>query len=82
VTSAYDIALDLAARSGMRPLAALCHLGLALTSVEIAGAKAEGKSLIEARESFRALGMKHWLDQADRLFESGADRSRRVLPDT
>jgi len=75
VTSAYEIALDLAARSAMRPLAALCHLGLALANVEIDGAKAGGKSLSEARESFRALGMKHWLGQVDRLLESGADQS-------
>ncbi len=69
MTSAYSIALDLAERSAMRPLAALCRLGLALAGVEIEGAKEDSKSLNEARGSFRTMGMKYWLDQADRLFE-------------
>jgi tetratricopeptide (TPR) repeat protein len=67
VTSAYEVALDGAERGAMRPLAALCQLGLALTDVEIGGAKTVSQSLIDARESFRTMGMQFWLDQANRL---------------
>lgn len=69
VTSAYDTALDLAKRSAMRPLAALCHFGLASVAVEYDDAKDRRKSFDAARGEFRAMNMKHWLDQTDRLLE-------------
>jgi hypothetical protein len=70
VTSAYKIAHDLAERSAMRPLAALCHFGLASAGVEIEGANEGSQSFNEARDAFRVMGMKYWSDQADRLFET------------
>ncbi len=70
VTSAYEIALDLAERSAMRPLAALCHFGLASAGVEIEGTNEGSQSFNEARDAFRVMGMKYWSDQADRLFET------------
>jgi len=69
VTSAYEIARDLAERSAMRPLAALCRLGLASAGVEIEGTSEGNQSFNEARDAFRVMGMKYWSDQADRLFE-------------
>jgi class 3 adenylate cyclase/tetratricopeptide (TPR) repeat protein len=69
VISTYNIVLDLAELGAMRPLAALCDLGLALTEVEIGGAKAGSQSFSKARDSLRAMGMKHLLDQPDGLFK-------------
>jgi hypothetical protein len=54
----------------MRPLAALCHFGLASAGVEIEGANEGSQSFNEARDAFRVMGMKYWSDQADRLFET------------
>jgi tetratricopeptide (TPR) repeat protein len=70
VTSAYEIALDLAERGAMRPLAALCHFGLASAGVETEGTKEGSQSFNEARDAFRVMGMKYWSDQAGRLFET------------
>ena len=53
----------------MRPLAARCHLGVALASVELEGTKVGSQSFNEARESFRLMGMNHWFEQADRMFD-------------
>jgi class 3 adenylate cyclase/tetratricopeptide (TPR) repeat protein len=69
VISAYDTALDLAERSAMRPLSALCHFGLASVAVEFEDEKDRRESFEAARGSFRAMGMKHWLDQTNRLPE-------------
>jgi class 3 adenylate cyclase/tetratricopeptide (TPR) repeat protein len=69
VTSSYGIALELAKGSAMRPLAALCHLGIASYGLEFDGEEGAHQSFNEARDSFRAMGMTHWLGQADRLFE-------------
>ncbi len=70
VTSAYEIARDLAEGSAMRPLAALCRLGLASAGVEIEGEKEGSQSFNVARDAFRVMGMKYWSDRADRLFET------------
>jgi len=70
VTSVYRVALDLAERGAMRPLAALCHLGLASASSEFEGALEKSKSFNLARESFRTMGMKHWLARVDRLLDA------------
>ena len=70
MTSAYEIARELAERGAMRPLAALCRLGLASAGVEIEGTNEGSQSFNEARDAFRVMGMKYWSDQADRLFET------------
>ncbi len=70
VASAYEIARELAERGAMRPLAALCRLGLASAGVEIEGTNEGSQSFNEARDAFRVMGMKYWSDQADRLFET------------
>jgi hypothetical protein len=69
VISAYDIALDIAELCSMHPLIARCHFGLALVDIEMEGAKEGSQSLNKARDSFSAMGMKHWLDQMDGLLE-------------
>ncbi|MDX2315485.1 MAG: adenylate/guanylate cyclase domain-containing protein [Gammaproteobacteria bacterium] len=67
VNSAYEVAHDLAVRAAMRPLAALCKLGFALTADD---AKEATNALSEARSSFLDMGMRHWLDQAERINKS------------
>ncbi len=72
VTSNYQVALDLAERLRMRPLAALCRFGLAAHQIE---AKKSGEGLVllrEAQEAFRGMSMTPWLDRANRLLGSEA----------
>jgi len=62
VTSAYERALQMADARAMRPLAARCRLGLALS---VTGESAEGDSLLkQARNAFSDMGMIYWVDQA------------------
>ena len=58
-------ALELATALGMRPLAARCHLGLAMTH-QAAGAREQARAEHDAAaQIFRELKMHHWLGSVD-----------------
>ena len=65
--TAYRDALGLATELGMRPLAARCHLGLAMV-YERAGTRAEAQAeLGTGIKTLRELQMTHWLARAEAL---------------
>jgi class 3 adenylate cyclase/tetratricopeptide (TPR) repeat protein len=69
VASRYSLALELAERCGMRPLAALCRFRLGAAQLEV-GQADEGRLLLEnARDAFSTMGMASWLGRAERLLE-------------
>jgi tetratricopeptide (TPR) repeat protein len=72
----YGAALAAAQPLGMRPLAALCRLGLGRTAGRL-GCEAEAAAAITAAsEEFRAMGMTTWLTRAHEALPGG---SRAVL---
>ncbi|MBI4638543.1 MAG: AAA family ATPase [Candidatus Rokubacteria bacterium] len=61
----YEDAITLAGRLDMRPLAALCRLGLGRLDRRL-GRTTEGEATIrEAIEGFRSMGMRTWLERAE-----------------
>ena len=62
----YGRALAMAEGCGMRPLAALCHLGLGALARRI-GERTEAEAhLVIARATFRDMRMDFWLEEAER----------------
>ncbi|HEV8228036.1 MAG TPA: hypothetical protein VGQ74_13595, partial [Methylomirabilota bacterium] len=59
----YREALEIAVALEMRPLSALCHLGLGLLHRRRGHPEIGSDELGRAAELLRAMGMTHWLDQ-------------------
>jgi class 3 adenylate cyclase/tetratricopeptide (TPR) repeat protein len=62
---AYHEALALAAEFDMRPLAALCHLGMGKLRQRIGELERAREHLATAAGMLRSMGMKLWLDEAE-----------------
>jgi transcriptional regulator with AAA-type ATPase domain/tetratricopeptide (TPR) repeat protein len=60
----YEVALALATELGMRPLAALCHLGLGKLHRAAGRREDAGHHLVAAHEAFQRLGMARWDGEA------------------
>jgi tetratricopeptide (TPR) repeat protein len=58
-------ALDRAAEIGMAPLAARCHAGLAIVYARMSRHDAAEDHLAHARQMYKAMGMRSWLDRLD-----------------
>lgn len=65
VAHGYRLALELAERSAMRPLAARCHLGLARLAAADPGGKPNDRAGETARGLFEEMGMRYWLDNTE-----------------
>jgi class 3 adenylate cyclase/tetratricopeptide (TPR) repeat protein len=62
---AYQQALKVAEAGGMRPLMALCHLGLGTLHLRAGRPQPARAELTAAAEQLRELGMRLWLPQAE-----------------
>jgi DNA-binding SARP family transcriptional activator len=70
----YHDALALAGKLGMRPLVALCHLGLAGFGRQLSESHSHPEHLVTAMTMFGALGMSFWSDRA-----KAEARARQIL---
>ena len=68
--SMYEEALALAVELGMRPLAARCHLGLALACKHAGKPDGFADRIEEAAELFRAMKMRSWQKRAEQALRS------------
>jgi class 3 adenylate cyclase/tetratricopeptide (TPR) repeat protein len=75
----YRQALALAEALGMRPLVALCHLGLGLM-LERTGASEARRHLDVAAAMLRAMDLAFWLDQAEAARARLAPAAARLAP--
>ena len=63
----YGDALRVSTELGMRPLAARCRLGLAVTHYRMGERAAARTEVAAAAEALREMGMVHWLSRAEAL---------------
>jgi class 3 adenylate cyclase/tetratricopeptide (TPR) repeat protein len=61
----YKQALERATELGMAPLAARCHAGLAVVYREQAQRDAEEAHIAQAREMYKSMGMRFWLENLE-----------------
>jgi hypothetical protein len=72
----YQAALEASRALGLRPVEALCHLGLA-TLAEGAEDTARAKEhAARALEMLRAMDMQYWLARAESTRATGVDRAQ------
>ena len=67
---AYRDALALAGELDMRPLAALCHLGIGKFHKRVGPARGAREHLTTAASMLRGMGMQLWLDEAESALAS------------
>ncbi|HEY7252747.1 MAG TPA: hypothetical protein VIG37_19770, partial [Methylomirabilota bacterium] len=72
----YEAALDAARALGMRPVEALCHLGLAILAEGARDAAPAREHAARALEMLRAMDMRYWLPRAESLAAPAADRAQ------
>ena len=64
---AYRDALALATQLDMRPLAALCHLGMGKLHQRLDQSERAREHLTTATDMLRSMGMHLWLEEAEKL---------------
>ena len=72
----YRTALESARALGMRPIEALCHLGLAALAEGAGDSAGAREHVARALEMLRAMDMRYWLAQAESMSATGAGRAR------
>jgi len=70
----YGQALSLAKETGMRPLAARCHLGLGELAQKVADAQEVQEQLTNALMMVREMGMQYWLQRAESALKNLSPR--------
>jgi tetratricopeptide (TPR) repeat protein len=72
----YEAALDAARALGLRPVEALCHLGLAILAEGARDAAPAREHAARALDMLRAMDMRYWLPRAESLAAPAADRAQ------
>ncbi|HKA63101.1 MAG TPA: AAA family ATPase [Methylomirabilota bacterium] len=74
--ASYQTALEASIGLGMRPIEALCQLGLAALAERVGNAVRAKEHATAALEMLRAMDMRYWLAQAESMLATGSDRAR------
>jgi class 3 adenylate cyclase/tetratricopeptide (TPR) repeat protein len=64
--AAYEAAIGLSERLGMRPFAGRCRLDLGLLHARAGRREAAKTVIVQAIADFRSMGMKRWIERAER----------------
>jgi tetratricopeptide (TPR) repeat protein len=72
----YEAALEASRGLGMRPVEALCHLGLAILADRGGDGARAKEHVTRALEMFRAMDMRYWLARAGSLLSPGSGRGQ------